>query len=106
MTEQQPSPFSFKDDPHPDGPAQAQAALLLLESLIHTLLDQGVLTKAQVLDAIATAHEVKDESAAEFKEPPERLRRSLALLANMHTSIEAHRGPRPRGTPAIAPVDD
>ena len=60
---------SFSDDRTPDPAAQAQAALLLVESLLHTLLDNGTLTKDQVLSTITGAAEVKADSAGEHKVP-------------------------------------
>lgn len=83
---------SFSRDPNPQPDAQGQAALLLLESLIHSLLDNGALTKAQALEAIASAIQVKEESAGDRKEPAPTLRKSLGLMANMKQSIEAHSG--------------
>lgn len=83
---------SFGKDRHPSPDAQGQAALLLIESLIHSLLDNGALTKHQALEAINSAMEVKEESASEGKEPSETLRRSLGLLINMERSITAHSG--------------
>ncbi len=83
---------SFRNDRHPQPDAQGQAALLLIESLIHSLLDNGALTKPQALEAIESAMQVKEESATEDKEPPHTLRRSLALLGNMQQSIQAHSG--------------
>ena len=80
---------AFPEDPHPDPKAQAQAALLLLESLIHSLLDNGTLSRAQVLAAIDSAHEVKAESAAAGKEPVATLNKSLAIFASMRRSIAA-----------------
>lgn len=84
---------SFGKDTNPQADAQGQAALLLLESLIHSLLDNGALTKQQALDAINSAAEVKEESASEHKEPDRTLQKSLALLTNMERSIEAYAGP-------------
>jgi hypothetical protein len=84
------SAFSQDSDPQPD--AQGQAALLLLESLIHSLLDNGALTKAQALEAIESAMQVKEESAEEKKEPARTLRKSLGLMNNMKQSIDAHSG--------------
>ncbi len=82
--------FSFRDDPAPMPAAQAQAALLLTESLIHALLDGGVLSKAATLDVVRAAMDVKEESAPEGKEPRAVLDKSVALLAAMLRSIEAH----------------
>ena len=83
---------SFRDDREPDAAAQGQAALLLIESLIHSLLDNGTLSKAQAIEAIESAFQVKDESAADQKEPAAILRRSLGLLSSLRNSIAAHSG--------------
>ncbi len=83
---------SFGQDRRPSPDAQGQAALLLIESLIHSLLDNGALTKHQALEAIGSAMQVKEESASEEKEPSGTLRRSLGLLINMEQSITAHSG--------------
>lgn len=83
---------SFSEDRNPQPDAQGQAALLLIESLIHSLLDNGALTKPQALEAIESALQVKKESATEEKEPDRVLRKSLSLLVNMKNSIEAHSG--------------
>lgn len=83
---------SFSHDRNPVGEAQGQAALLLIESLIHSLLDNGALTKAQAIEAIGSAFEVKEESAEDNKEAGRTLRQSLRLLSDMRASIEAHSG--------------
>jgi non-homologous end joining protein Ku len=82
---------SFRDDHNPLPDAQGQAALLLIESLIHSL-DNKALTKAQALEAIESAKQVKAESAAEEKEPARILQKSLGLLEEMQNSIQAHSG--------------
>jgi hypothetical protein len=83
---------SFGKDTSPNPDAQGQAALLLIESLIHSLIDNGALTKEQAIEAFDSAYEVKEESAAEHKEPAPTLRRSLGLLHEMRASIEAKSG--------------
>lgn len=83
---------SFEQDLRPDPAAQGQAALLLLESLIHSLLDNGSLTKAQAIVAIESALEVKEDSAAAEKEPTAVRVKSIALLTAMRNSIRAHAG--------------
>ena len=83
---------SFRKDDNPKPDAQGQAALLLIESLIHSLIDNGALTKAQAIEAIESASEVKEESASENKESKTVLRRSLALLEQMQISIESKEG--------------
>lgn len=88
---------SFHKDASPIPDAQGQAALLLIESLIHSLIDNGALTQEQAIEAIESASEVKAESAAEEKEPTRTLRHSLTLLQDMRASIEAKEGRYDRG---------
>jgi hypothetical protein len=83
---------SFRKDRAPLPEAQGQAALLLVESLIHSLIDNGALTKEQAIEAIESASDVKEESASEHKEPNHILRRSLGLLQAMRDSIDAKEG--------------
>ena len=83
---------SFGEDRHPLPDAQGQAALLLIESLIHSLLDNGALTKDQAIEALDSAMQVKEESADEGKEPARIMQKSLALLQSMRLSVEAHSG--------------
>ena len=97
---------SFRSDRHPDADAQGQAALLLIESLIHSLLDNGALTKPQALEAIESAMQVKRESAAEEKGSSRTLRRSLALLEGMQQSLKAHTGRHDPDAQAGPDADD
>ena len=93
---------SFGDDPHPQPAAQGQAALLLIESLIHSLLDNGALTKLQALEAVESAMQVKEESSGDGKEPRSTVQKSLGLLVSMQRSLEAHSGrydPEPQAGP-------
>ena len=90
--ETSPTDSSFSEDRNPLPDAQGQAALLLVESLIHSLLDNGALTKPQALEAVESAMQVKGDSAGDRKEPPRTLRKSLSLLTAMQLSIEAHSG--------------
>lgn len=83
---------SFHKDASPSPDAQGQAALLLIESLIHSLIDNGALTQEQAIEALDSAMEVKEDSASEEKEPAKTLRRSLSLLQDMRASIEAKVG--------------
>jgi hypothetical protein len=83
---------SFRKDAEPDPDAQGQAALLLVESLIHSLIDNGALSREEAVEAIDSAAAVKEESAGEHKEPVHTLRHSLMLLNDMRASIEAKGG--------------
>lgn len=81
---------SFSDDRHPQPDVRCQATLV--ESLIHSFLDNGALTKDQALEAVRSELQVKEESASAEKEPARVLRKSLGLLVSMQQSIEAHSG--------------
>jgi len=93
---------SFREDHVPLPEAQGQAALLLIESLIHSLIDGGVLSKAQAIETIESAFDVKEESASEHKEPDHVLRRSLGLLEAMRDSVDAKEGRYDQGSPGEA----
>lgn len=71
-------------DPH------GQAALLLLESLFHTLVENGVLTPQEVLGTLQVALEVRSDLAEDTGERPELTKQSLALLATIERSFAAY----------------
>jgi len=71
--------------------AHGQAALLLVESLIHMLIEHEVLSLEQAVEVIEIAAEVKTEVAAAAGESKTRMNESLALLADMATSLESDR---------------
>lgn len=77
-----------KTPPLGEPDAHGQAALLLTESLIHTLVENQTLTTADAVLVIETAAEVKVELAAATGESEERKQESLELLANMAASFE------------------
>lgn len=87
MSEQDAAGSSFSEDHHPLPAAQAQASLLIVESLIHSLMDSGLLTRDHVLDLLDSAADVKEDSAGRVDEPRDVLRRSLALIHQMRNSI-------------------
>jgi hypothetical protein len=68
-------------DPH------GQAALLLVESLMHVLVEAGVLTIRQAVDAAVTAAEVKDDIADAGGEPKVLAELSRMLLVNIAASL-------------------
>ena len=70
-----------------DPDAHGQAALLLAESMLHVLVETGVLSRAAAIDAVRTAAEVKQELADELGERRATLRRSLALLNRIEHSF-------------------
>lgn len=71
--------------PVPD--AHGQAALLLAESTLHLLIEAGVLTVGQAIDAVRTAAVVKHEVAEEADEPATLLHQSLGLLQRIESSM-------------------
>lgn len=75
----------WRSDPDPHG----QAALLLAESTLHLLVESGVLTAAQALDAVRTAAVVKKEVAEEEGESAAVLQESLMLLLRIERSFES-----------------
>lgn len=71
--------------------AHGQAALLLIESLIHSLVDKAMLTNAEAIVVIETAQDVKVEVATSDGESVRRIQESLDLLSKMAASFEADR---------------
>ena len=73
---------SHSPDPH------GQAALLLVESLLHDLIGKKLLTVAGAIDVINVACEVKQELADEMGDTRSTYEQSLALLSAMRRSME------------------
>ena len=67
--------------------AHGQAALLLTESLIHTLVENSTITNLEAIELIRIAAEVKVEVAMAAHESDGRMRASLALLSKMASSF-------------------
>ncbi len=63
--------------------------MLLTESLIHVLVENGRLTNTQAVDVIHTAAVVKVEVAEAAGESRGRMLESLALLAGIESSFQA-----------------
>lgn len=66
--------------------AHGQAAMLLVESLIHNLIERSVLNVAQAIEIVSIAMDVKTEIAADLDDDDSR-DRSLALLSSIHGSL-------------------
>jgi hypothetical protein len=71
--------------------AHGQAALLLAESLIHTLVENATLSNVEAVELIRIAAEVKVEVAVAAHESDGRMQESLALLSKMASSFETDR---------------
>ncbi|MEQ1955977.1 hypothetical protein [Mesorhizobium sp. CN2-181] len=67
--------------------AHGQAAMLLVESLVHGLIARKVISVADAVEIVETATEVKVEVAAEWGDSPATMLRSLHLLGAIRTSL-------------------
>ena len=74
--------------------AHGQAAMLLVESLIHGLVARSVISTEEAIEIVDTAAEVKVEVAADLGDSPETMRGSLALLEAISRSLN---GDSPQG---------
>lgn len=70
-------------DPH------GQAALLLVDSLIHALVDDGRLASEQAVNVVRDAAVVHAEGRSEGADAQRRRRDSLATLCQIASSLEA-----------------
>ena len=68
--------------------AHGQAALLLVESLIHDLVARTVISVDEAIEIVQVAAEVKAEVAAELGDSPATMRHSLALLESIAHSLK------------------
>lgn len=75
--------------PVPEPDAHGQAALLLAESTLHVLIENGTLTGMQALTAVQSAASIRIDGAAEADESPARLEKSLALLSRIAVSLKS-----------------
>lgn len=69
-----------------------QAALLLVESLIHGLVARSVITVADAVEIVEIAAEVKSDIANDMGDSPAALRKSLGLLETMAQSLRSDAG--------------
>jgi hypothetical protein len=72
-----------RHEPDPHG----QAAMLLVESLIHGLVSRSVISLEEAVEIVEIAAEVKAEIAIDLGDSPEALRRSLTLLESISSSL-------------------
>ena len=74
------------DAPHgPD--AHGQAAMLLVESLIHGLIARDVIAVADAVEIVEVATEVKADIGGDLGDSPANLRKSLGLLNALSVSL-------------------
>jgi hypothetical protein len=70
----------------PDSPGED--AMLLVESLIHGLIEKSLINVTEAVDIVDTATEVKEEIAASLGDSATTQKKSLALLEAISTSLE------------------
>ena len=74
--------------PRTEGPdAHGQAAILLVESLIHTLIAQSIIQIEEAIEAVTVAMDVKMEISADLGDNDDTLDKSLALLLEIARSL-------------------
>ena len=66
--------------------AHGEAALLLVESLLHALTERAILTVADAVDIVETAADVNGEATEELGRPVAR-HTSMALLEAISSSL-------------------
>ena len=76
------------DAPRREPDAHGQAALLLVESLIHDLVVRAVISVDEAVEIVEVAAEVKAEVAADLGDSPATMRHSLALLEAIGRSLK------------------
>jgi hypothetical protein len=72
--------------PEPD--AHGQAAMLLVESLIHGLVDREVISVPDAISIVEVAAEVSLDLADDVGGTPETMQRSIAILNALSNSLE------------------
>ena len=67
--------------------AHGQAAFLLTESLLHSLIARDVITVKDAVEVVEVAAEVKEAIAEDLGDSPATMRMSLALLGSIRSSL-------------------
>ena len=90
-------PFSNDNSvlPPREPDAHGQAAMLLVESLIHGLVERNVLTVGDAIEIVDVATEVKSEIGPELGDTSENLQKSITMLRAISTSLKTAI-PKPR----------
>lgn len=67
--------------------AHGQAALLMTESLLHSLIANSILSVADAVEVVETAISAQKDAIADVGDPEGTIRRSLVLLQTISTSL-------------------
>ena len=68
--------------------AHGQAAIMLVESMLHALIEARAISTQSALDIVRTAQEAKVEIGKELRERSGNIRRSLQILDDIAESLE------------------
>ena len=74
------------DGREPD--AHGQAALLLIESLLHNLIEKNIIDVADAVEIVGIATEVKLDTGRSLGDSPVTLQKSVALLRAISDSLK------------------
>lgn len=74
-----------------DTDVHGKAAILLVESLIHSLIDRSVIGIDDAIDLVTVAMDSRTEIAADAGDSDHALDRSLSLLASIRSSLSIDR---------------
>ena len=75
------------DGQMPESDAHGQAAMLLVESLIHGLIANAVISVADAVEIVGTAADVQEDIAADCEDATVSMRKSLTILDAIRTSL-------------------
>ena len=82
--------------------AHGQAAMLLVEGLIHGLIGRSVITVADAVEIVEVSADVKADIGEELGDSPATLEKSLALLGAISASLKPDIAPGPEAPSAGA----
>ncbi|ARU16615.1 hypothetical protein [Croceicoccus marinus] len=71
-----------------EGDSNGQAAVLLVESLIHALVARAIITSADAVEVIEVAFDVIEEMSVDSGERSPATDRSIAILSAIHKSLK------------------
>ena len=79
----------ISDSSEGDPGSKSRVELLLVEALIHTLLEKGVLTKNDSLDIVESVTEVTQGALHDGDRPKGEIRQALGLLERLYHSFSS-----------------
>lgn len=87
-------PNRVREASRPDPDAHGQASLLIVESLLHGMIEKRLLTVEEAVEIMTAACEVKEEIASESVESVDTAEHSLDLIARITASLKIDEGPQ------------